>query len=61
MIKDYFIKHTSPYYNQKDSKVMNSIAWKCYRCDLTFREKPTAKIHNELSKHPVRKIELISG
>jgi hypothetical protein len=40
---------------------MNSIAWKCYRCDLTFREKPTAKIHNELSKHPVRKIELISG
>ncbi|MGY5149170.1 MAG: hypothetical protein ACW9W3_03825 [Candidatus Nitrosopumilus sp. bin_68KS] len=40
---------------------MNSIAWKCYRCDLTFKEKPIATIHNDLSKHPIGKIELISG
>ncbi len=36
---------------------ISTIAWKCYRCDLTFKEKSIAKIHKELSKHPVRQIE----
>jgi len=38
---------------------MNTIAWKCYRCDLTFKEKFLARIHQDLSNHPVRQIELI--
>jgi len=36
---------------------MNTIAWKCYRCDLTFKEKSIATIHKEISKHPVGQIE----
>jgi len=37
---------------------MSTIAWKCYRCELTFKEKSIATIHKELSKHPVGQIEL---
>jgi hypothetical protein len=40
---------------------MSIMAWKCYRCDLTFKEKSTAVIHEDLSKHSVEKIGLISG
>jgi len=36
---------------------MNTIIWKCYRCDLTFKERSIATIHNQLSKHPVQQIE----
>jgi len=39
---------------------MNTIAWKCYRCDLTFKEKSIVLIHKDISKHPVEQIELIS-
>jgi len=38
-----------------------TIAWKCFRCNLTFKEKSIAAIHKELSKHPVQQMELISG
>jgi hypothetical protein len=39
---------------------MNTIVWKCYRCDLIFKEKSTAVIHEDLSKHPLGEIGLIS-
>ncbi|GFN41749.1 MAG: conserved hypothetical protein [Marine Group I thaumarchaeote] len=39
---------------------MSTTAWKCYRCDLTFKEKSHGIIHKDLSKHPIRQIELIS-
>jgi len=39
---------------------MMAIAWKCYRCDLTFKEKSIVLIHKDISKHPVQQIELIS-
>ena len=37
---------------------MNTIAWKCYRCDLTFRDESHVIIHKDISQHPVRQIEL---
>ena len=40
---------------------MNTIAWKCFRCDLTFKEKSIVLIHKNISKHPVEQIELISA
>ena len=40
---------------------MNTIAWKCFRCDLTFKEKSIVLIHKDISKHPVEQIELISA
>ncbi|MEE8181104.1 MAG: hypothetical protein V3T67_04610 [Nitrosopumilaceae archaeon] len=39
---------------------MSTMAWKCYRCDLTFKEQSNAIIHKDISKHPLRQIELIS-
>ena len=40
---------------------MMAMAWKCYRCDLTFKEKSIVLIHKDISKHPVEQIELISA
>jgi hypothetical protein len=38
---------------------MNSQAWKCYRCNLIFREKSHANIHEDISNHPAQKIEVL--
>ena len=35
----------------------NLTTWKCYGCNLTFRKEQTAKIHDDLFKHPIQKIE----
>jgi len=40
--------------------MMTIKAWKCYRCDLTFRDESHIIIHRDILKHPVRQIELIS-
>ncbi|GFN39860.1 MAG: C2H2-type domain-containing protein [Marine Group I thaumarchaeote] len=40
---------------------MSTIAWKCYRCDLTFRNKSHADIHNEISNHSTLQIKLITA
>jgi len=34
-------------------------AWKCYRCDLTFKEESHVIIHKDISRHSVQQIELI--
>ena len=41
--------------NNNESEFM-SITWKCYRCDLTFRDEAHVMVHKDISKHPVRKI-----
>jgi len=38
---------------------MSKTAWKCYRCDLIFREESHAVLHKDLANHFARKIELI--
>jgi len=35
------------------------IAWKCYRCNLTFRDESHVILHKDISNHPTRKIELV--
>ena len=35
---------------------MMSEIWKCYRCDLTFRDREHADMHTEISRHSVSKI-----
>ncbi len=40
--------------------MMAIIAWKCYRCNLTFKDESHVIIHKDISKHPIRQIELIS-
>ena len=39
---------------------MRTIAWKCYRCDLTFKDHSLVIVHKDISKHPVEQIKLIS-
>jgi len=56
----FSIEHTFPYYIQSCRLYMNTITWKCYRCDLTFKEKSIATIHKELLKHPVQQMKFIS-
>lgn len=34
--------------------------WKCYRCNLSFTKKDHAKLHNEITNHVSRQIELVS-
>jgi len=50
-----------PVSENKENKTMSIIAWKCYRCDLTFRDESHVIVHKDISRHPVRQIELISA
>ncbi len=34
-------------------------AWKCYRCNLEFKEKIHAEMHHQITKHSARPVELI--
>ena len=38
---------------------MNTIAWKCYRCNLIFKEEAHAILHKDISNHSVSKIGLV--
>jgi len=40
---------------------MSTIAWKCYRCNLTFKHESHAILHKDISKHSARQIQLISA
>jgi len=44
-----------------ENEFTSVMAWKCYRCDLVFREESQVIIHKDISKHPIQQIELISG
>jgi len=34
---------------------MSEEVWKCFRCNLSFKEENVAEIHKEISNHSVRK------
>ncbi len=38
---------------------MSEFLWKCYRCELTFKDEAHAEMHKEISKHSVSKIKAI--
>ncbi|MGI0082035.1 MAG: hypothetical protein ACREAG_01840 [Nitrosopumilaceae archaeon] len=40
---------------------MSAIAWKCYRCNLTFRHESHAIIHKDISKHSARPIQVAAA
>ncbi|MGI0070204.1 MAG: hypothetical protein ACREA3_09575 [Nitrosotalea sp.] len=37
---------------------MTTTAWKCYMCNLTFKEKSHASIHNEVSRHSAIEVKM---
>jgi len=41
--------------------IMSEVLWKCYRCDLVFKDKIHAQMHKEISKHSVSKIKAITA
>ncbi|HSB50748.1 MAG TPA: hypothetical protein VLC72_05420 [Nitrosopumilaceae archaeon] len=38
---------------------MSEVAWKCFRCNLTFKDENLAKMHREISKHSVSKVKAL--
>jgi hypothetical protein len=40
---------------------VSSEVWKCFRCNLTFKEEPPAKLHEEISRHSVSIVKLIDA
>jgi hypothetical protein len=40
---------------------VSSEVWKCFRCNLTFKEEPPAKLHEEISRHSVSFVKLIDA
>ena len=43
------------------SLIVSSEVWKCFRCNLTFKEEQLAKLHEEISKHSVSSEKLIDA
>lgn len=37
---------------------MTTTAWKCYRCDLTFKEETVATLHKDICNHESRQIRI---
>ncbi len=40
---------------------MSMTAWKCYRCNLTFKQETHAIMHKDISRHSSRQIELVTA
>ena len=38
---------------------MSEIIWKCFRCNLSFKDQELAKMHTEISEHSITKIKSI--
>lgn len=37
----------------------HTIYWMFYRCNLRFNEQPSVDLHNEITRHYTRKIEVL--
>jgi len=40
----------------KHDYLSNMKSWKCYRCDLTFKQEQHADIHHDITNHPFNQI-----
>lgn len=40
---------------------MSYILWKCYRCDLSFRDEAHARMHEEVSGHAPTKLRAVAA
>ena len=38
---------------------MSEIVWKCFRCNLTFKDENLAEIHKQISKHSTTKVKTL--
>ena len=66
-----FLKTISMYCNKLDQSFnifinnlrlilfMSEMIWKCFRCNLSFKDEQVAKIHKEISEHSVTRVKSI--
>jgi hypothetical protein len=40
---------------------MSARAWKCYRCNLLFRDEAVAKLHRTISHHNITLADIIEA
>lgn len=38
---------------------MSVMIWKCFRCNLSFKDDQLAEIHKEISSHSITKVKTI--
>lgn len=36
---------------------MSEVVWKCFRCNLSFKDENVADIHKKISEHSVTKVK----
>ncbi len=37
--------------DENPEECMSTMTWKCYRCDLTFKDKSHVRLHKDISNH----------
>jgi hypothetical protein len=40
---------------------MSEVSWKCFRCNLTWKDENIADMHKEISKHSITKIKPLAA
>ncbi|MFB5625847.1 MAG: hypothetical protein ACE5RQ_03650 [Nitrosopumilus sp.] len=40
---------------------MSEVAWKCFRCNLSFKDEQVASLHKQISNHSVSKVKAITA
>ncbi len=38
---------------------MSGMVWKCFRCNLSFKDKNLAEMHKEISNHSITKVKTL--
>jgi len=38
---------------------MSEMVWKCFRCNLSFKDKNLAEMHKEISSHSITKVKTL--
>ncbi len=48
-----------PYMQFMHTLVMSEMIWKCFRCNLSFKDDKLAEMHKEISDHSITKVKTI--
>jgi Zn-finger protein len=38
---------------------MSNMVWKCFRCNLSFKDENLAEMHKEISNHSITKVKTL--
>jgi len=48
-----------PYKQFMCKLLMSEMVWKCFRCNLSFKDDQLAEMHKQISEHSVTKVKTI--